>query len=113
MKLLHQATQITFQSKTKEAKLFMSVIIQALDDAEYKGLDKKYLQYKYDALTWLTSFTDDFCLICNLAEFEPEYIRSSVVKLIKQDKLKFTQAQYDVLFNSNKQDKIIINLFND
>jgi len=45
------------QTKTfienKEKRLFCSVIYQAIEDADYKGLDKKYLKYKKEAIDWL------------------------------------------------------------
>ena len=99
------------QTKTfienKEKRLFCSVIYQAIEDADYKGLDKKYLKYKKEAIDWLLNMSDDFCLIVDLAGYNPEYIKDKIKNLTYVGKYQFTQEQFDILYHTGINKKII------
>lgn len=104
----------TLQTKTslsnKEKRLFCSVIFQAIEDADYKGLDKKYLKYKREAIDWFLNMSDDFQLITSLAGYDPEYIRDKIKNYILLGKYQFTQEQYDVLYHTGNNKRIVVRI---
>lgn len=113
MKSFVKTLQSPITKPNKEKKLFCAVIIQAIEDANYKGLDKRYLKHKHDAIQWLTTMSQDFCMIADLAGFEPEYIKDKIKNLMLLGNYEFTQEQYDVLFRTSNDDRTIIKLIND
>lgn len=104
----------TLQTKTslsnKEKRLFCSVIFQAIEDADYKGLDKKYLKYKKEAIDWLTKMSDDFQFIVSLAGYDPEYVRDKINNLMFLGKYQFSQGQYDILYHSGNTKKVVVKI---
>ena len=71
--------------RTPEQRMFLNVITQAIHDAAYKGLDKYYSYYKDQAVSWLTSNSQDFRIICVLADLDPDRTYSKLLKAIKYD----------------------------
>ena len=49
-------------NRTPEQRLFLSVIVQAIHDASYKGVDVYYQYYRDQAIAWLTGNSIDFKL---------------------------------------------------
>jgi len=97
----------------KEKRLFCAIIIQAIEDASYKGLDKRHLKYKHEAIEWLTTMSEDFCYITEIAGYNPEYIKDKIKNLMLIGYYQFTQEQYDVLFYTGNNKRIVVKLNND
>ena len=72
-------------ARTPEQKLFLSVIVQAIHDASYKGVDVYCKIYKRAAISWLTSNSKDFRFVCTLADLDPDRTYSKLLKAIKYD----------------------------
>lgn len=110
MKSFVKTLQTKYQTKNNEARLFCAIIFQAIEDADYQGLDKKFLKYKLEAIDWLTKVTDYFSLICEMAGFDPEYITDKIKQQMILGKYQFTQEQYDILFASGNLKRTILKL---
>lgn len=110
MKSFSKTLQHSITNHNSEIRLFCAIIYQAIDDACYSGLDKKYLRYKQEAIDWLTSMSDDFCLICNMANYNPEYVKDQVKKMSMHGSIKYTQGQLDILFDAGNTKRTIISL---
>lgn len=72
-------------TRTPEQKMFLSVIIQAITDASYKGSDIYTLHHKNAAIVWLTGNSQDFRIVCKLAGLDADYIYKKMIKAIKYD----------------------------
>ena len=75
-----------------EEKFISAILTQAVEDAKYPGLNKKYLKHKIEAINWIMSDDPQFKYYCRLLNIEPSYIknkivRTSDVKLNKQQKI--------------------------
>jgi len=110
MKSFVKTLQFSKNKLNPELRLFCSIIYQALEDAMYKGLEKRHLRYKHEAIEWLTGMSNDFCLICNMANYEPEYVKDKVKQLALHGDIKFTQSQLDILFDASNTKRTVINL---
>jgi len=110
MKSFVKTLQYSNQQSESENRLFCAVIYQAIDDASYKGLDKRYLRYKQEAIDWLTNMSNDFCLVCQLANYEPQYVKDQIKKLAMHGSIQFTQAQNDILFNGSIKHRTVLSL---
>ena len=65
-----------------EQALWRAVIMQMLEDAA-TGSMKSHDQYnKVIARNWLTSDSDDFYMVCDLAGFDVGYLRTNVKKAL-------------------------------
>jgi hypothetical protein len=89
--------QIKHQSKSSELILFTAVLTQAIHDALYDGMSKYYIQYKIDAIKWLTNNSKDFKLICHYADIDPEYAYEKFTKAMKKDIYQITKEQLKVI----------------
>ena len=86
-------------TRSPELKLFRAVIVRAIEDAMYDGLDKYKIIDKRGAISWLTSNSNDFKCICHYADIDSEYALT-----------KFTQAmKLDIYILTDMQNKIIQN----
>lgn len=54
--------------------------------------------------------SDDFCLICNMANYNPEYVKDQVKKMAMHGSVKYTQGQLDILFDAGNTKRTIISL---
>ena len=72
-------------NRTPEQRLFLSVIVQAIHDASYKGVDVYYQYYRDQAIAWLTSNSTDFRTVCKLADLDPDRTYQKIAKAIKND----------------------------
>ena len=86
-------------TQSPELKLFRAVIIRAIEDAMYDGLWKYKIIDKREAISWLTSNSNDFKRICHYADIDSEYALT-----------KFTQAmKLDIYILTDMQNKVIQN----
>ena len=61
-----------------EEKLITAILTQAVEDAKYTGLSKKYLKHKIEAVNWILSDDPQFNYYCKLLNIEPSYIKNKV-----------------------------------
>ena len=71
--------------RTPEQRMFLNVITQAIHDAAYKGEDRYYEYHRDQAISWLTSNSQDFRIVCRLADLDPDYTFLIMFKAIKSD----------------------------
>ena len=71
--------------RSPEQRMFLNVITQAVHDAAYKGYDRYYEYHRDQAISWLTSNSQDFRAICVLADLDPDYTYLKMTKAIKSD----------------------------
>jgi hypothetical protein len=89
--------------KSKEENLFKAVVLQAIEDANYDRTNNPELSYKLEAIEWLTSMSQDFCLITDLAGYEPVYLRDKIIALRNKGEMQINAAQQKVLFTKRKK----------
>ena len=85
--------------KSPELKLFRAIITQAIDDAMYDGLDKYKIIDKREAISWLTSNTNDFKMICTYADINSEYASVKFAKAMTLDLYSLTDIQNKIIQN--------------
>tara|TARA_B110000003_G_scaffold191288_1_gene190104 strand:- start:37 stop:339 length:303 start_codon:yes stop_codon:yes gene_type:complete len=64
--------------QTFEERLITAILTQAVEDAKYTGLSKKYLRHKIEAVNWILSDDPQFNYYCKLLNIEPSYIKNKV-----------------------------------
>ena len=90
-------------TQAPELKLFRAVLTQAIQDAMYNGLDKYSIIQKREAISWLTSNSLDFKIICHYADISSEYALNKFTKAMKLDIYKLTDTQDRVIQNRPKR----------
>ena len=86
-------------TQSPELKLFRAVIVRAIEDAMYDGLWKYKIIDKREAISWLTSNSNDFKRICNYADIDSEYASVKFAKAMKLDIYILTDMQNKILQN--------------
>ena len=89
--------------KSKEETLFKAVLLQAIEDANYEGVTNPELNYKLESIEWLTTMSTDFCLICDLANYEPVYLRDKIIEIRNKGEMQLNAVQRDYLFNKKQK----------
>ena len=64
--------------QTWEEMLITKILTQAVEDARYTGLRKRYLQHKIEAINWIMSGDPQFKYYCKLLNIEPSYIKNKI-----------------------------------
>ena len=96
--------------RLKENILFQTVILQAILDAQYMGLETSLLNFKIDAIEWLVTNSDDFNFIVDLSGYNPEYIKRKIDLLVERKIIKYTKAQLELIYGDRpyKRTKFMI-----
>ena len=89
--------------KNKEENLFKAVVLQAIEDANYEGINNPELSYKLEAIEWLTTMSQDFYLISDLAGYEPVYLRDKIIELRNKGVMQLNVIQQNYLFSKRKK----------
>ena len=79
--------------RNPEEKLFVYILINAIEDVMVHQSDRKSSLIKCEAHNWLISMNDDFCSICEYGLLNPIMIHGSYLQAVKDRKIKFTQRQ--------------------
>ena len=58
--------------------LITKILTQAVEDAKYTGLSKKYLKHKIEAINWIMTNDPQFKYYCKLLNIEPSYIQNKI-----------------------------------
>jgi len=66
--------------KMDNEKLVTAILTQAVEDAKYIGLNKKYLKHKIEAINWIMTNDPKFDYYCKLLNIEPSYIKNKIKK---------------------------------
>ena len=61
-----------------EEKFITAILTQAVEDARYTGLRKRYLQHKIEAINWIMTGDPQFKYYCKLLNIEPSYIKNKI-----------------------------------
>ena len=67
--------------QTFEERLITAILTQAVEDAKYTGLSKKYLRHKIEAINWILSDDPQFnyyCKLLNIAHTTGENIQMTL-----------------------------------
>ena len=64
--------------QTWEEMLITKILTQAVEDAKYTGLSKKYLKHKIEAINWIMTNDPQFKYYCKLLNIEPSYIQNKI-----------------------------------
>ena len=86
-------------TQSPELKLFRAVIVRAIEDAMYNGLWKYKIIDKREAISWLTSNSNDFKRICHYADIDSEYALTKFTQAMKLDTYILTDMQNRVIQN--------------
>ena len=86
-------------TKSPELKLFRAVVTRAIEDAMYNGLDKYSIIDKREAISWLTSNSNDFKCICHFADIDSEYALTKFTQAMKLDIYILTDIQNRIIQN--------------
>ena len=62
-----------------EEKFITAILTQAVEDARYTGLSKKYLKHKIEAINWIMTGDPQFKYYCKLLNIEPRWVKDKVV----------------------------------
>ena len=84
---------VVFIERNPEEKLFLYVVINAIEDVLVHQSDRKSSFIKCEAHNWLIGYSGDFVKICEWARLDPDSIRSNYVKCMKKRTIRFTQKQ--------------------
>ena len=68
--------------QTWEEMLITKILTQAVEDAKYTGLSKKYLKHKIEAINWIMSGDPQFKYYCKLLSIEPSYVQNKIKRTI-------------------------------
>ena len=64
--------------QTWEEMLITKILTQAVEDARYTGIRKRYLENKIEAINWFMSGDPQFKYYCKLLNIEPNYIKNKI-----------------------------------
>ena len=78
-----------------EEKFISAILTQAVEDAKYPGINKKYLKHKIEAINWIMSDDPQFKYYCRLLNIEPSYIKN---KLKRHSDTKINKKQKMLIF---------------
>ena len=79
---------------TPSQNFVTAIISQAIEDARYTGLSRKYLKHKVEALDWILKKDEMFEYYCKLLGVDPDWVGDQVRKTTN---LKVTRSQQKTL----------------
>jgi len=85
--------EITRPKAFAEQRLFQAILVQALEDATNISNFKRETYHKHDSHCWFIDNSDDFQRVCWGAEMDPDFVRGEYLKLIDDEKIKFSEMQ--------------------
>ena len=85
--------ELTKPKVVSEQRLFQAIIVQALEDVMNNSGFKKETYWKEDAYKWFLGNSNDFQDVCWSADMDPDMVRGEFLKLVKTEKIKFTELQ--------------------
>ena len=98
-------------TQSPELKLFRAIITRAIEDAMYNGLHKYKIIDKREAISWLTSNSNDFKSICNYADIDSEYALTKFTKAMKLDIYNLSDMQSNIIQNKPQHIHKLTNKF--
>ena len=77
----------------------------------YEGIDKYKIIDKREAISWLTSNSNDFKSICNYADIDSEYALTKFTKAMKLDIYNLSDMQSNIIQNKPQRIHKLTNKF--
>jgi hypothetical protein len=84
---------ITKPKAFAEQRLFLAILVQALEDATNPSNFKRETYHKHDSHCWFVDNSQDFQDVCWGAELDPDFVRGEYLKMIDNGKIIFTKMQ--------------------
>ena len=75
---------------TPDENFIVAIIVQAIEDTTYTGINKHKLRFKKDAIDWIVSNDPEFINYCKMVGLDPKPIRN---KIIENVDMSYTQKQ--------------------
>ena len=75
---------------TPDENFIVAIIVQAIEDTTYTGINKHKLRFKKDAIDWIVSNDPEFVNYCKMVGLDPKPIRN---KIIENVDMSYTQKQ--------------------
>ena len=87
------AAEIIRNDKSPEQRLFQAIVLQAFEDALTTHGSKQESYLKKDAHDWFLDKPKSFDSVCWYAGFDPDIIHEKYKRLLKENKIVFTELQ--------------------
>ena len=87
------AVKVIDQKQSPEQRLFQAIVLQAFEDAMTTHGSKQESYLKKDAHDWFLDNNKMFQSICWYAGFDPDIIHDRYKKMLKEEKIIFTELQ--------------------
>jgi hypothetical protein len=84
---------ITKPKAFAEQRLFLAILVQALEDATNPSNFKRETYHKHDSHCWFVDNSEDFQQVCWGAELDPDFVRGEYLKMVDNEKIIFTKIQ--------------------
>ena len=85
-----------------EERFVMAIITQAIEDASYTGVSKKYLKHKVNAIDWILNDENEhhwsFIEYCTMIGLSPSRIQNKVRTIVNP---KLTRKQQSIMKGLN------------
>ena len=65
-----------------ETKLWRAVIQRAFEDVIYPGMERSLIMFKYQSHLWFVNDSENFKIICNLADLNDETVREKYLQMV-------------------------------
>lgn len=91
-----------YDSTKGEEALWKAVIAQAMLDALTNNRKPEFIQYKHEAMHWLTGGSKDFFEVCERAGLDPDYVRIRAKKAFANPSAWRTEAGQSARYEERK-----------
>jgi hypothetical protein len=90
-------TEIYEDEVLPETKLWRAVIQRAFEDVIYPGMERSLIMFKYQAHLWFINNSENFKIICNLADLNDKTVREKYLKMVDNEQIYFTKEQINYI----------------
>lgn len=101
----HFETSQSSSPKSNEKTLWRSVVTQAIVDATTIPRNTKMRIEKDQAINWLLSDKKDFCLVCEMADLNPQLVMHFAKEIIDKSELSLRRKKLQRRRSVRKQQK--------
>ena len=90
-------TEFHEEETLPETKLGRAVIQRAFEDVIYPGMERSLIMFKYQAHLWFVDNSENFKIICNLADLNDEAVREKYLEMVDKEQIYFTEQQINYI----------------
>ena len=90
-------TEFHEEETLPETKLWRAVIQRAFEDVIYPGMERSLIMFKYQAHLWFVNNSENFKIICNLADLNDEAVREKYLEMVDKEQIYFTEQQINYI----------------